>query len=130
MLRQSASDALVTAANSCERKALRQFAKKGEIIVADRYYGLEYKFFGELQQIGAFYVIRIRNKPRMEVIEELALTNTDRAAGVTWQGKVKLGDKWQGEPIRVVRVEVDEKALLLATDLAIEAGLIALIRAS
>ena len=127
MLRQGACDALITAGNSCERKALRQFVKKGEIIVADRYYGLEYGFFGELKQIGAFHVIRIPNKPRMEVVEELALTEQDRAAGVTWQGKVKLGDHWQGEPIRVVRVEVDGKALLLATDLEIEAELIALI---
>ncbi len=47
--------------------------------------------------------------------------------GVTWQGKVKLGDQWQGEPIRVVRVEVDGKDLLLATNLEIEAELIALI---
>lgn len=127
VLRQGACDALITAGNSCERKALRQFVKKGEIIVADRYYGLEYGFFGELKQIGASHVIRIRNKPRMEVVEELALTEQDRAAGVTWQGKVKLGDQWQGEPIRVVRVEVDGKALLLATDLTIEAELIALI---
>ncbi len=127
VLRQVACDALVTAGNSCERKALRQFVKKGEIIVADRYYGLEYGFFGELKQIGASHVIRIRNKPRMEVVEELALTDADRAAGVTWQGKVKLGDQWQGEPIRVVRVEVDGKDLLLATDLEIEAELIALI---
>lgn len=51
----------------------------------------------------------------------------DRAAGVTWQGRVKLGDKWQGEPIRVVKVEVDGKTLLLATDLEMEAELIALI---
>lgn len=127
VLRQGACDALITAGNSCERKALRQFVKKGEIIVADRYYGLEYGFFGELKQIGASHVIRIRNKPRMEVVEELALTEADRAAGVTWQGKVKLGDQWQGEPIRVVRVEVDGKQLLLATDLEIEAELIALI---
>lgn len=127
VLRQGACDALITAGNSCERKALRQFVKKGEIIVADRYYGLEYGFFGELKQIGASHVIRIRNKPRMEVVEELALTEEDRAAGVTWQGKVKLGDQWQGEPIRVVRVEVDGKELLLATDLTIEAELIALI---
>jgi hypothetical protein len=127
VLRQVACDALITAGNSCERKALRQFVKKGEIIVADRYYGLEYGFFGELKQIGASHVIRIRNKPRMEVVEELALTDADRAAGVTWQGKVKLGDQWQGEPIRVVRVEVDGKDLLLATDLEIEAELIALI---
>lgn len=127
VLRQGACDALITAGNSCERKALRQFVKKGEIIVADRYYGLEYGFFGELKQIGASHVIRIRNKPRMEVVEELALTEQDRAAGVTWQGKVKLGDHWQGEPIRAVRVEVDGKELLLATDLTIEAELIALI---
>ncbi len=127
VLRQAACDALITAGNSCERKALRQFVKEGEIIVADRYYGLEYGFFGELKRIGASHVIRIRNNPRMEVVEELALSEEDRAAGVTWQGKVKLGDQWQGEPIRVVRVEVDGKALLLATDLEIEAELIALI---
>lgn len=127
VLRQAACDALITAGNSCERKALRQFVKKGEIIVADRYYGLEYGFFGELKRIGASHVIRIRNHPRMEVVEELDLTDADRAAGATWQGKVKLGEHWRGEPIRVVRVEVDGKALLLATDLEIEAELIALI---
>jgi hypothetical protein len=127
VLRQGACDALITAGNCCERKTLRQFVKKGEIIVADRYYGLEYGFFGELKQIGASHVIRIRNNPRMEVVEEPDLTEADRAAGVAWQGMVKLGDHWQGEPIRVVRVEVDGKALLLATDLEIEAELIALI---
>lgn len=127
VLRQAACDALITTGNSCERKALRKFVKQGEIIVADRYYGLEYGFFGELGRIGASCVIRIRNKPRMEIVEELSLTEADRAAGVTWQAKVKLGDQWQGEPIRVVRVEVDGKALLLATDLEIEAELIALI---
>jgi hypothetical protein len=57
---------------------LCQFVKKGEIIVANRYYGLEYGFFGELKQIGAPLDIRIRNNPRMEVIEELALTDADR----------------------------------------------------
>ncbi|NJM38074.1 MAG: transposase [Akkermansiaceae bacterium] len=127
MLHQTACDALITAGNCCERKALRQFVKKGEIIVADRDYGLEYGFLSELKQIGASHVIRIRNNPRMEIVEELALSEADKAAGVTWQAKVKLGNQWQGEPIGVVRVEVDGKALLLATDLEIEAELIALI---
>lgn len=127
VLRQAACDALITAGNCCERKTLRKFVKKGEIIVADRYYGLEYGFFGELRQIGASHVIRIRNNPRMEIVEELAVSEADLAAGVTWQAKVELGDQWQGEPIRVVRVEVDGKQLLLATDLEIEAELIALI---
>ena len=38
-----------------------------------------------------------------------------------------MAGKWQGEPIRVVKVEVDGKPLLLATDLEMEAELIALI---
>ena len=127
VLRQTACDALVTAGNCCERKTLRKFVKKGEIIVADRYYGLEYGFSSELKQMGASHVIRIRNNPRMEMVEELAVSETDKAAGVHWQAKVELGDQWQGEPIRVVCVEVDGKQLLLATDLEIEAELIALI---
>ena len=127
VLRQAPSDALVTHGNSCERKELRKFMKKGETIVGDRYYGLEYGFLEELRQLGISFVFRIRNKPRMEIVEELPLTEADRAAGVTWQGMVRLGDKWQGEPIRVVKVEVDGKELLLATDLEIEAELIALI---
>lgn len=127
VLRQAACDALITPGNSCERKALRQFVNKGETIVGDRYYGLEYGFFEELRKLGASFVFRIRNKPRMEIVGELPLTEADRAAGVTWQGMVRLGDKWQGTPIRVVKVEVDGKELLLATDLEIEAELIALI---
>jgi len=46
---------------------------------------------------------------------------------VTWQGLVKLGTKWEGTPSRVVRVEVDDHCLLLATDLKITAELVALI---
>jgi hypothetical protein len=127
VLRQAPADARITHGNSCERKALREFVKKGEIIVGDRYYGLEYAYFGELRGLGASCVIRIRNNPRMEILEELPLTDADRAAGVTWQGRVRLGDKWQGGPIRVVKVEADGKTLLLATDLDMEAELIALI---
>ena len=127
VLRQAASDALVTTGKSCERKTLRRFVKRGETVVGDRYYGLEYGFLQELRMLGVSFVFRIRNKPRMEIVEELPLTEADRAAGVTWQGRVRLGDKWQGEPVRVVRVEVDGKQLLLATDLEMEAELIALI---
>lgn len=127
VLRQAPCDAVITHGNSCERKALRQLMQKGETIVGDRYYGLEYGFFSELRQKGVSHVIRIRNNPRMEIVEELPLTEADQAVGVTWQGMVKLGDKWQGAPIRVVKVKVDEKELLIATDLEIEAELIALI---
>lgn len=127
VLRQAACDALITTGNSCERKALREFVNKGETIVGDRYYGLEYGFLDELRDRKVSFVFRIRNNPVMEIVEELDLTEADRAAGVTWQAMVNLGDKWKGEPIRVVKVEVDGKQLLLATDLMIEAELVALI---
>jgi hypothetical protein len=127
VLQQAPGDAKVTHGNSCERKALLDMIKKDEVIVGDRYYGLDYGYFGELKRRGASYVIRIRNNPRMEIVEEMPLTEADLAAGVTWQGRVKLGDKWEGEPSRVVKVEVDGKILLLVTDLEMEAELIALI---
>ncbi len=127
VLRQAASDALITAGNTCERKTLRQFIEKGETIVGDRYYGLEYGFLDELRQAGVSFVFRIRNKPRMEIVEELELTDADRASGVTWQGLVRLGTKWKGPPVRVVKVEAEGKEILLATDLEMEAELISLI---
>jgi len=76
VLPQAACDALITAGNSCERKALRQFVKKGENIVADRYYGLEYGFLGELRQNGASHVIRIRNNPRFPAFTASTMPNS------------------------------------------------------
>lgn len=72
-------------------------------------------------------MICIRNRPPMAVMAELPRSEVDRAVGVTWQGWVKLGDKWQGDPIRVVKLEADGKSLLLATELKIEADLLFLI---
>ena len=136
VLTQSASDAIITHGNSCERAALRKLVKKGEVIVGDRYYGGEYNFLDELRDLGASFVIRIRNNPRVTLDKdlteskkekELAITDEDKAAGVYWQGMVALGDKWKGEPIRLVCIMVDGKKIVLATNLEIEAELIALI---
>ncbi|MFT6575497.1 MAG: transposase, partial [Akkermansiaceae bacterium] len=40
---------------------------------------------------------------------------------------MKLGKEWQGDPIRVVKIEVEGKELLIVTDLELEAELISLI---
>jgi hypothetical protein len=129
LLHQAPCELELTAGKSCERKALRAMLKKGEIDVGDRYYGLDYGFFGELREAGVSFVIRIRNNPRLTVVGELPLTGADRAAGVTWQGMVRLGaeGRWQGAPVRLVTVEVDGHTLQIVTDLDIEAELIALI---
>jgi len=127
VLKQSACDLVITPGQCCERETLRSFLEPGETIVGDRYYGLEYGFFNELRALRVSFVIRIRNNPKVEVIEELPLSEADRAAGVTWQGIVKLGKNWEGNPIRLVKVEADGKELLIVTDLEIEAELIGLI---
>jgi len=127
VLKQSACDLLITPGNTCERETLRSFLEPGETIVGDRYYGLEYAFFNELREISVSFVMRIRNDARVEVLEELPLTEADRGAGVTWQGMVRLGDNWEGDPVRLVKVKADGKVLLIATDLDLEAELIALI---
>ncbi len=129
LLHQAPCEWKLTEGKSCERKALRAMLKRGEIDVGDRYYGLDYGFFGELRTAGVSFVIRIRNHPRFTVVEELPLSDADRAAGVTWQGMVKLGEegKWQGDPVRLVTVEVDGHTLQIVTDLGMEAELIALI---
>lgn len=75
-----ACEAVVTAGNSSEQAVLRKMAKPGEILIGDRGYGLEYKFLDELREIGTSFVIRIRNEPVMEVVEELPITDADRAA--------------------------------------------------
>lgn len=74
VLRQAACDALITTGNSCKRKALRQFVKKGETIVGDCSHGMKRGFFGELHKLGASFVIRIRNKLLMEIMEQPPLT--------------------------------------------------------
>jgi len=57
VLRQAACDTLITTGNSCGREALRESVKKGEIIVGDRYHGLEYGFSGEFKKPGTSCVI-------------------------------------------------------------------------
>ncbi|MGB6221278.1 hypothetical protein [Haloferula sp.] len=46
------------------------------------YYGLEYGFFHEMRELGVSSVMRIRNEPCMEIVEELDLTDADLVAGV------------------------------------------------
>jgi hypothetical protein len=129
ILGQIPMQAVITAAKTCERAVLRKHLKKGEFYVADRYYGLDYGFFAEVSRAGASFVFRICNDAKIEVEKELALSEADRAAGVIWDGWVKLGVHWQGEPVRLVKVQAGEHLLLLVTDQkeTMEAELIALI---
>jgi hypothetical protein len=122
----------LTKAKRCERAVLREHWQAGEFYVGDRYYGEDYQLFGQLQQAGCSFVLRLRQEAVFEVSEEFALSAEDRAAGVSFDGLVRLGckKKYQVEPLRLVRVPTETGELLLVTDQspqALSAELIALI---
>jgi hypothetical protein len=122
----------ITRAKRCERAVLREDWQAGEFYVGDRNYGEDYQLFGQLQQAGCSFVLRLRQEAVFEVVEEFALSAEDRAAGVSFDGMVRLGckKKYQVAPLRLIRVPIDDEELLLVTDKSQEelsAELIALI---
>ena len=94
--------AQVTTGKVCERKAWKQTWEKGAAYVGDRYFGENHGLLGELEQAGCRYVLRLREESLVNVEEELALSEADRAAGVQRQAWARLGCRQR----RSVRVRV------------------------
>ena len=123
---------LVTSARCCERAVLRTQLAAGEFYVGDRYYGEDYALFSELEQARCFYLLRLRQEARFEVVEQWPLSAADQAASVTFDGLVRLGaGQWRQEAlVRLVRVQSERSELLLVSNKAREelsAELLALI---
>jgi hypothetical protein len=130
LLEQKPVAVTLTKARRCERAVLRESWQAGEFYVGDRYYGEDYGLFGELEQAGCSFVLRLRQEAVFEVLEEFALSAEDRAAGVSFDGLVMLGHREKTGPIRLVRVPTQDGELLLVTHKAraeLSAELIALI---
>lgn len=130
VLEQKPVSAVLAPGKRCERAVWRSTWQAGEFYVGDRYYGEHYGLFGELRAAGCSYVLRLRQEAVFEVVEEFALSAADRAAGVSFDGLVRLGRGPAGVPVRLVRVPTERAELLLVTDKArgeLSAELIALI---
>lgn len=112
--RQSVSNSILTTGKTCERKTLRKMIDPDELLVGDRYYGLDYQFLIELLARKQWFIFRIRNDANVTIVEEFALTDEDREAGVVFDGLVRLGNDWHGKPIRLVKLEALDTTLLLA----------------
>jgi hypothetical protein len=108
----------VTKAKRCERAVLRENLQAGDFCVGDRYYGEDYQLFLQLPQAGCSFVLRLRQEAVFEVVEEFALRAEDQAAGVSFDGLVRLGSKKHRLEglIRLVRVPTEDGELLLVTD--------------
>ena len=95
---------------------LRAQWQAGEFYVGDRYSGEDYALFSELQEAGCSFVLRLRAEAVFQVQEEFALTEEDRAAGVIFDGLVRLGRRPRTEAVRLVRVQTEPGELLLVSD--------------
>ncbi len=91
LLEEKPVGAVVTSARRCERAVLRTQLVAGEFYVGDRYYGEDYALFSELERAGCFYLLRLRQEARFEVMEEWPLSAAEQAASVTFDGLVRLG---------------------------------------
>ena len=61
--------------------------------------------------------MRLHGDARWVVVAEEPLSAADRAASVTWAGRVRLGVKGDGPAARVVQVLGEEETILIATNL-------------
>jgi len=115
-------DGLITKGSSCERQALREMCQPGQINVGDRYYGGDYRLFGELDEAKAFFVFRLKDDAVIHSQEELPISEEDKAAGVVRHAWVQLGaaEKARSIRLRLVEIHADGKRFLLATNLSVE----------
>lgn len=122
----------ITPGKTCERKAWRSQWQPGNAYVGDRYYGEDYQMFGEMEQAGVAFVVRLRDEAVITVEEELPLSEADRKAKVIRQAWVRLGCKarYRSIRLRVVWVQTPKEVIQLVTNLSpseLSAGEIALL---
>lgn len=118
----SPARARITTGKTCERAAWREQFRPGDAYVADRYYGEDYKLFGQLDQTSIAFVIRLRDEAVVTIEEELPLTQADREARVQRSAWVHLGckNRYRSMRLRMVWVQTDKEVLKLVTNLAVE----------
>lgn len=113
LLEDKPARAQVTAGKVCERKAWKQTWEKGAAYVGDRYFGENHRLLGELEQAGCRYVLRLRDESLIEVLQELELSQTDKAQRVQRQAWVRLGCRQRRSvKVRVVWISLADGSLL------------------
>lgn len=112
--------AAITSGKGCERAAWRTLWQAGDGYVGDRYYGEDYELFRELEAAQVAFVVRLRDEAVVNVLEELPLSEADRAANVTRAAWATLGcdPRRPSVRVRVVWVQTAKEVLRLVTNLS------------
>jgi hypothetical protein len=108
----------VTPGRVCERQSWQGQWEKGAGYIGDRYFGKHFQLFGQLEQRGCAYVIRMVEEATINVLEEIPVSAADRQAGVVRQAWATLGkEEHRSVRLRVVWIEGRDSALILVTNL-------------
>jgi hypothetical protein len=113
--------AAITPGKQCERAAWRTQWQRGDAYVADRYYGEDYQMFGEMEQAGVAFVVRLRDEAVMQVEQELSLSEADQQTRVIRHAWVRLGcnARYRSIRLRLVWVQTPKEVLRLVTNLSV-----------
>lgn len=111
-------EATITPGKRCERATWRKVFKPGELYVGDRNYGEDFALLRQAQAAGCAFVVRLCKQATVEVLEELPLSEEDRAAGVVRAARVLLGAKEKAGPFVLVEVAGEKETLRLLSSLA------------
>jgi hypothetical protein len=93
---------------SDEKTVLREHLAADHVYVLDRWYA-QFKLFDDIVAKGSSYVCRVRDNSSYEVHEQRELTAEARAANITFDAVVALGDNPERRPqhpVRLIMVQV------------------------
>jgi hypothetical protein len=93
---------------SDEKTVLRQHLTADHVYVMDRWYA-QFKLFDEIVAAGSSYVCRVRDNSSYQIHQQRELTAEARAANITFDAVVALGDNPERRPkhpVRLIMVQV------------------------
>lgn len=93
------------------------------IEIGDRNFGSNHKNLHDLTEEGVNFVVRIKQATHLEILEEIALSEEEKAAGIERHAWVRMGKSKKNRDhhrVRIIWLERPDKVILLATNLASE----------
>lgn len=104
-------------------KSTKQKSLLTEVDIGDRNFSSNYTLLSQLTDDKYNFAVRMKEGAHLEVIEDLALSEEEKAAGIQRHAWVRLGSGKKNRKhhrIRVIWLERADKVILLATNLECE----------
>ena len=104
-------------------KSPAQDAGDPSVEIGDRNFGSNHKTLHDLTEEGVNFVVRIKQATHLEILEEIAVSEEEKAVGIQRHAWVRMGKSKKNRDhhrVRIIWLERPDKVILLATNLASE----------